>query len=290
MKLGYACLNTQLEGFKTMTVKKASQLSDVKRFEELQKKTRQNFSNLYDIMKWNVENDIHLYRVSSNLCPLHTHDICNYDYREDFCVLDLCAKIKTMAEDNNIKLSTHPSQYNVVNSTREEVFQKTLVELQHHYDFMQLLGISVMCLHVGGKAGGEEAGMERFIDNFARLPKHLQEVIYLENDDKSYNVENTLTLCETLEIPMIIDLHHDRCLKSSQSFDMYLNRIKNTWKGKTPKCHLSSGDKSEEDRSHASSITEKDFICFSTIVDDFDIMFECKDKQESVLKMRELII
>jgi len=289
-RLGYACLNTELEGFKTITLKKYKTLSSEQQFEVLQLKTRQNFNNLYKIIKWNVKNNIKLYRVSSNLCPLYTHELCKYNFLNDNCIINLCEKIKCLALENNIRLTIHPSQYVVVNSVKDEVFKNAIKELQYHYELMQLLNIDTLCLHVGGKVNGIQEGQKRFIDNFYKLPKHLQNIICLENDDKSFNVKNTLEICEQLNIPMIIDLHHDRCLPSNNNFKYYLDRIIKTWEDKIPKCHLSSGKESDTDRKHAELICEKDFVYFYNIMNNkFDMMFECKNKEQSVLNFMSYI-
>lgn len=289
MRLGYCCHCLSLgkkAKFKTMRVSQAEKLSVNDRYDEVQKRTRHNFSVLYDIMKWNIENNINMYRVSSDLAVLHTHDICDYDFRNDSVVLELCDKIKNMAKYNDIRLTIHPSQYSVINSDKEHVFQNTIISLQYHYDLMQLLGIDYMCLHVGGKTGGVEAGKERFVENFMRLPQHIQKSIMLENDDKSYNVEDTLELCETLDIPVCVDFHHDRVLGSTSHISVYIDRIMNTWNGNTPVSHLSSS--ADEDKiinKHHDYIMLADFNRVIGITNGkFDIEFECKKKDLALLE------
>ena len=36
-------------------------------------------------------------------------------------------------------------------------------------------------------------------------------MILLENDDRVFNVKDTLKLCEDLNIPMVLDFHHYKC-------------------------------------------------------------------------------
>lgn len=288
MNLGYCCINMSLGkngGFKTTTVTSASKLSEQDRFKKLQSLTRQNFGTLYDIMKFNVENDIRLYRVSSDMCPLNTHEICNYDFTQDTTVIMLANKIKQMAIDNNIRLSIHPDQFNVINTDKESVFQNTLISLEYHYKLMQLLGIEICCIHVGGKKGGIEMARRRFVDNFYRLPSHLQSIIHLENCDKSWNVDDTLSICEKLNIPMILDFHHDRCLPSNNTVDFYIDRIVATWNDKVPKAHLSTGKTSIADRSHADYISQEDFDYVCGIWD-YDLNLEAKAKDLALFKLR----
>lgn len=289
INLGFACICQSIKtgSFKTTTVTSASKLSEQDRFNKLQQLTRQNFSNLYDIMKFNVENNIHLYRVSSDMCPLNTHEICNYDFTQDPTVIMLANKIKQMAVDNGIRLSIHISQFAVINTDKESVFQNTVTDLEYHYKLMQMLGIEIFCIHVGGKTGGIELARQRFIDNFDRLPQHLQSIIHLENCDKSWNVQDTLSICEELNIPMIVDLHHDRCLPSENNINCYIDRIKATWKTRKPKCHISSGRSKADDKAHNDYITVEDYdmVRFADS-NGFDIMLEAKCKDKALFEVR----
>lgn len=289
INLGFACICQSIKtgSFKTTTITSASKLSEQDRFNKLQQLTRQNFSNLYDIMKFNVENGIRLYRVSSDLAVLSTHSICNYDFTQDPTVIMLADKIKQMAVDNNIRLSIHISQFAVINTDKESVFQNTVTDLEYHYKLMQMLGIEIFCIHVGGKTGGIELARQRFIDNFNRLPQHLQSIIHLENCDKSWNIQDTLSICEELNIPMIVDLHHDRCLPSENSVGCYIDRIKATWKTRKPKCHISSGRSKTDDKAHNDYITVEDYDMVKFAYDNgFDIMLEAKCKDKALFEVR----
>lgn len=294
MRLGYCCINKSLGNkgnFRTMTVSKANKLTKDERYLELQKRTRENFRNLLSIMKYNVDKNISMYRVSSSMSPLYTHEICNYDFAKDKYILNLCKQIKQMAQDNDIRLTIHPDQYNVINSTSQNVLNNTIKNLEYHYKLVGLLGIEVMCIHVGGKAGGIEVGKKRFVDNFKQIPEYIQRYICLENDDKSYNVENTLNICKQLNIPMIFDWHHDRILSSSNHCTKYMNDIISTWNGRVPVAHISSSANEEKLVSkHHDRVNLKDFNQF--VIDtgsNFDVEFECKDKELSLMEIKFIL-
>ncbi|MFK4997457.1 hypothetical protein ACI2OX_07600 [Bacillus sp. N9] len=51
----------------------------------------------------------------------------------------------------------------------------------------------------------------------------------LENDDKTYDVEETLIVCEQENIPMVLDYHHYMANKGAVDLSHYLPRIFNTW-------------------------------------------------------------
>ncbi len=83
----------------------------------------------------------------------------------------------------------------------------------------------------------------------------------LENDDRTYNVEETLHTCEKENIPMILDFHHHLANQSEQGLSHYLSRIFQSWghSGNIPKVHLSSPKSEQAFRSHADFVA-LDFV------------------------------
>jgi len=280
MNLGYACINTTLGkqgNFRTMTVKKASSMSEQDRLREIMSRTRTNIDNLATIMQWNVDNNIHVYRVSSDLIPLATHEINNYNWQEDDYILDSMDYIKKLAEANNIRISVHPSQFCVISTERESVLQNTIKQLKHEALVSLHLGINDMCIHVGSSKP------ELFIKNFNQLPQSVKSLIRLENDDKCNNVDTVLSICEELNIPMILDFHHDRVLNGKSKVQSYISRIKQTWNNRRPICHISS-PKGWNDviSAHDDYVSIKDYNMWKQWLVDFDVEVEAKAKELAV--------
>lgn len=66
-------------------------------------------------------------------------------------------------------------------------------------------------------------------------------------------------------------------------------RIINTWKGRRPKMHLSSGKTDFTDRHHADFINQQDYSkALEFAGKEFDIMVECKQKDLGVLQLKAL--
>ena len=109
--------------------------------------------------------------------------------------------------------------------------------------------------------------------------------------DKIYNILDCLTLCEKLNIPMILDYHHHICNNDNVNIDNYLERIFKTWHNTTPKIHFSSPkNKTKKDfRSHHDYIDITDFISFLEKIKplniDLDIMLECKAKDDALFRL-----
>lgn len=290
MKLGYACINISMgkEGkFKTMTVKKALTLNKDELINKIKGLIIDNLYTTYKILQWNKEHKIYLYRMTSNMIPLATHELLkSWEWWNDKDILRLCNKIKNYTIANNIQVSFHPDQFCVINSPKENVFQMAQDIINYHNKLANLLNCNILVLHVGGVYGNKQIAIQRFIDNFKKLPIDIQNKIIIENDDKSFTVEDVLYICKKLNIKMCIDFHHDKCNSSSKSIEYYISDIINTWKGNTPKCHISSGRDMKYDKKHADYIDKQDFNNILNITKNrFDMVIEAKAKDLAVLKL-----
>lgn len=153
MKLGYACINLSLEkqgSFRKITVKKALTLSVQELHRQLKSITVDNLFNTLQILKWNVKNNITMYRCSSDLIPLATHEINTYEWWNDEDVLRICNQIKELSQLHNVRLSFHPSQFCVLNSDKEHVVINSIKDLEYHNTLSNLIGNNTLILHVGG--------------------------------------------------------------------------------------------------------------------------------------------
>jgi len=294
MRIGYACINKTLnnEGnFKTLKLNTSLKLSKDDFYIKIKNIILHNLNNTYKILQWNIENDILMYRCSSDLIPLMSHSFNDFEWWDDNDILFICNKIKKLINDNDLRVSFHPSQFNVLNSINPHTIQNTLNDLNMHNILANLLGVKTLILHIGSKTDGIEESLKRFIKGFSLLNDNLKSKLVLENDDKSFNVENTLKICKILKIPMCVDIHHDRCLESSQNIEFYMDDIFQTWNRNIPKCHLSSGRSHLKDRAHADYITNEDYEHALKITrGNWDIMCETKTKDLSIIEIKRRII
>ena len=72
------------------------------------------------------------------------------------------------------------------------------------------------------RRGMFETSKEQIIENFNLLNDDVKNKIILENDDKSFNVYQTLKLCETIGVPMCLDIHHHYVNKCTKNIEYYL--------------------------------------------------------------------
>lgn len=292
VRLGYVALSKALDDVTTSsTITYTNYINKNYNTSKLLEITKNNLDSLYEIIKYNVKNNFHFYRLTSKLVPLATHDKVDFDYITP--LLDEYKKIGKLINDNNIRVDTHPDQYAVLNSMDSKIVRNTVEILEYHYKIMDAIGIKdkIIILHVGSSACGKKASITRFINNFNKLPDHIKKCIAVENDDKVYNIKDVLELCHKINVPMVLDYHHFICNNEKEDINDYLKEIIDTWDGKLPKMHFSSPKSKlkKEFRSHSDYINKECFIKFINILKkqdkDIDIMLEAKAKDDAVSRL-----
>lgn len=292
VRLGYVALSKALDDVTTSsTITYTNYINKNYNASKLLEITKNNLDSLYEIIKYNVKNNFHFYRLTSKLVPLATHDKVDFDYITP--LLDEYKKIGKLINDNNIRVDTHPDQYAVLNSMDSKIVKNTVEILEYHYKIMDAIGIKdkIIILHVGSSACGKKASITRFINNFNKLPDHIKKCIAVENDDKVYNIKDVLELCHKINVPMVLDYHHFICNNEKEDINDYLKEIIDTWNGKLPKMHFSSPKSKlkKEFRSHSDYINKECFIKFINILKkqdkDIDIMLEAKAKDDAVSRL-----
>ena len=293
IRLGYACISETIEGTSSSTYSytKYKEEKDDKKLERI---ISSNLFHLQQLLTYNNKNNIHFFRLSSNIIPLATKKEVNFDYFTPY--QKNYQKLAELIREKNMRVDFHPSEYCIINSTRKEVVEASFEILNYHYRLLTYLKIKnpILVLHIGSKEFGKEKSITRFAHNFYKLPKEIQEVIAIENDDKSFTIEDCLFLSKLINRPVIFDYHHHYCNPSETSLDEILPKVISTWQ-ETPKMHFSSPKSKlkKEIRSHHDYIGSNEFIKFlgylKKLGKDIDIMIEAKKKDEAMFRLiREL--
>ena len=189
VRLGYVaisnCLNVNSSSPYTYT-----EYIKNKDLNKLDKVIISNLEGLNEIIKYNIKNNIHFYRMSSKIIPLATKEDVEFDYINRY--KKYYDKIKKNINRSNIRVDFHPDQFTVLNSTKKEVVNNSIKNLEYHYKILDVLGIEnkLLVLHIGSNVFGKENSIKRFINTYNKLPKHLKDIIAIENDDKIFNIED----------------------------------------------------------------------------------------------------
>ena len=295
MSLGYACINSTLSNQKpkittnrTM-VKKTFIEKGVNYASEL---SMLNVADLSTILKWNVENGIKFFRLSSELFPWASeYNLSNLpDYN---AISKLLSAAGDFAKENELRITSHPGPFNVLVSPRQNVVDNTITDLRIHGEMFDMLGLSrtpfnKINIHCNGVYGDKISAMDRFCKNFEKLPPSVQSRLTVENDDKAsmYSVIDLMYIHKRIGIPIVFDYHHHKFCTGDLSEKEALELAISTWPdGIKPVVHYSESKALHESDDKIKPQAHSDYIHkLPNLYDnDVDVMVEAKAKELSIL-------
>jgi UV DNA damage endonuclease len=274
---------------------------------------RHSLEALDAVLAYCERHGIGMYRMTAALAPYATHpDLPQFHRQVEECSAALAAT-GARARAAGVRLSTHPSQYIVLNSEDAGVRAAAVrdVELQAALlDAMELGPEAVCVLHVGGAAGGIGAALDRFEAGLAMLSERARERLVIENDDRTFGLCHVLELHGRTGLKVVWDILHHHChdpddIPDREALELALS----TWPdGVRPKIHYSTPKTAMEERrrrvgrrverswmlpqlrAHADLIDPIGFEHFARETAaglDFDVMLEAKAKDLALLRLRE---
>lgn len=290
MKIGYPCINTSIQRHHKSTFRLAS-YSEMRLIQTV----RDNLAHLEKILKFNVENRLLFFRISSDLVPFASHPICKFNWIDNFK-----SEFKQLGEyikANNIRISMHPDQFVILNSSNDKVTDNSINELKYHcniLDAMDLDQTAKVQIHVGGVYGDKPRAIKKFIECYSTLSEAIKKRIAIENDDHLFNLKDCLEIHQQTGIPIIFDNFHHECFNySKESIIQAIKKASLTWKVKDglPMLDYSIQSKGERKGKHAATLDPLLFCNFimETQRLDFDVMLEIKDKEKSALAALKLL-
>jgi len=277
---------------KALTFKTYSNLPKEKRIEKLMEVTSKNLEHTMRILYYNAAHEIKLYRFSSSLVPLATHPEVMWDFVTPF--KEKWEELGELINRFEIRPSFHPNQFTLFTSSRDEITQNAIRDMEFHYKMLEAMRIEkkgIINIHIGGAYGDKDASINRFHQNLKKLPQEIRAQMTLENDYKTYTILETLKVSEKEKIPMILDYHHHQANQGGLDLALYLKRIFQTWEksGQVPKVHISSPKSENAYRSHADFVSLEFVLPFLKIAkdlnQDFDVMVEAKQKDLAMLQL-----
>jgi UV DNA damage endonuclease len=274
---------------------------------------RWSLEMLETVLDYCDRNDIRFYRFAANIAPYATHpDLPQFHRQVEECADELAA-FGARARELGIRLTTHPSQYIVLNSDSERTQVAAARDVEMQAALMDAMGLgpeSVCILHVGGMVGGRDAALERFERGVELLSEAGRRRLILENDDRTFSLEDVLEVHRRTGLRVVWDILHHHCndpagIPDREALELALA----TWPdGELPKIHYSTPKTAMEERrkkvgrrverswvlpqlrAHADMIDPIAFEHFVTETAaglDFDVMLEAKAKDLALLRLRE---
>ena len=299
--IGYACINMNLSNSKPKVTTNRSMIKRTfteKGLPYASELALQNCKDLLTILKWNKDNGIDFFRMSSDLIPWASeYDVSELpDYDAIQTTLKQCGDY---AHKHNIRITSHPGPFNVLTSPHEHVVENCVKDLSIHGEVFDMMGLSrtpynKINIHIGGAYGDKVSAMERFCISFQRLPESVKSRLTVENDDKAtmYSVVDLYEgIYKVIGIPIVFDYHHHRFCDGGLSEQDALELAISTWPTDiVPVVHYSESRSIEQEDDKIRPQAHSDYVYdyIDTYDNRVDIMVEAKAKELAVIKYKEL--
>ena len=294
--IGYCCINMTLAKQKIRVNRGATKKTiQTKGLGHVSKLILLNLEDTLKILEWNVENDILLYRMSSDSFP-HM-DMYEFEDLPNFELIK--SKLKLIGDfikENKLRTGYHPSHFNVIASLNPSVVEKTIKELNKHAQIMDFMNLPKthyypINIHVNITKPTKEEALERFCLGFERLSESCKKRLTIENDDfgNQYSVKDLYEgLYKKINIPIVFDQFHFLHGPQDQTMEEALKLALTTWDVK-PLTHMSSSKLLESNDTKIKKTAHSDYIYedIETFGFDFDTELECKQKELAVIKYKE---
>ena len=293
MNIGYACINMTIGKKITTNRSMVKKTFNAKGLDYVSELALLNAKDIIKILEWNRLNGINFFRLSSSIVPWGDNiDLTQLkDYKE---IKSELKKAGDFAKFHNIRITSHPGPFCVLTSPKESVVLATIADLELHGKIFDMMGLSKtpynkINIHCNGVYGDKKSAMDRFIKNFKRLSKSVQNRLTVENDDKAsmYSVKDLMYIHKAIKIPIVFDYHHHQFCTGDLSEEQALKLAATTWpKDITPVVHYSESKALHENDSKQKPQAHSDYINAlpNTYELDVDIMVEAKAKELAILK------
>lgn len=234
-------------------------------------------------------NNIGDFRINSQIFPLKTHPDCGYEL-DDLPGVSAIEKeleaVRLFATANDIRLTMHPDQFTLLSSPNPDVTRRSLAELDYHVEFAKRVGVDVINIHGGGAYGNKPDALLRLRKTIDTLNPALRSRLTIENDDRVYTPQDLMPVCRDMNIPLVYDVHHHRCLPDGWSGEEATDMALATW-NREPLFHISSplGTwDAKQPRKHDDFIAIDDFPTFWQGLY-ITVEVEAKSKEIAVLRL-----
>lgn len=268
---------------------------------------------MHGVLDYLERKGIDMYRMTAALAPYATHPDLPQFHRQVEEAREELAGLGRRARELDVRLSTHPSQYIVLNSDVPSVAAAAVRDVELQAAILDAMGLgpeAVVVLHVGGASGGFGAALDRWEVGWERLSDRARERLVVENDDRTFGLCHVLELHRRTGVKVVWDILHHHCNDPDGIPDREaLERALTTWpEGVTPKIHYSTPKTAmEEKRRKVGRRVERSWVlpqlrAHADVIDpiafehflretaaglELDVLLEAKAKDLALLRLRE---
>lgn len=290
-RVGYCCINTQLNKQKVLTGRTMRQATFEERgIKHASTLALQNAQDLVKILKWNHEHHITLFRIGSGIFPWATEYRVE-DLPDYVRIVSALQEAGNFIKDHHHRVSMHPDHFVKLGSVHQHVRENSIKELEIHAQVFDLMGLAqdYTCpinIHVGMNFSYEV--VEQWLRSYDELSHSVKSRLVVENDDKAtgFSVQQLYdTIHKKIYIPITFDYFHHEFHPQDFTTREAAILATYTWKHYTPLFHYSES-KALNEHLDVNPRAHSDFV-FKQI-DDFglhlDIDLEAKMKEHAVFQ------
>ena len=252
-----------------------------------------NAKDLVKVIKWNNDNGVKMYRLSSDIFPWASeYEFTDLPHFEE--IRQALLEAGDEAKRGGQRITFHPSPYGVLASVREDVVKNALKDLRQHAEIMDLMGLDQthfypINIHVNTTQPTKEEAAERFCNNFHLLSDNVKKRLVVEVDDKKsqFKAEDLYDMVyKKIGIPITFDFLHNKCNPSAHSEEEALKLCLSTWPEEIPAITHYSASKRDHEDPTAKEVAHSDWLYekIETYGLDFDIELEVKMKEKALLE------
>lgn len=249
----------------------------------------ENCVNLLAALKKVHADGIKCFRVSSNLFPLY--DSVPELLHKSPGVKQGLYSIGKFIKDNNMRMTTHPDQFVVISSNREEVITKSLSMLDHFAWIFDEMELDVSPFYAINIHGGTKGNIKILNESIKKMSESAKGRLTLENDESSYNVVDLYSTYEETGVPICWDSHHHTFNDAGLSLEDGMSLAKKTWGNVKQLTHLSNTEPSLVNGNFKDRRKHSDYVHYIPDVqlkahnnNEIDIEMEFKMKNLAILK------
>jgi UV DNA damage endonuclease len=280
-----------------------------------------NLEVLDRVFEWlgNQPINLRMMRIGSDIFPFYTHQDFKWIYADNSLKSYYISKLSALGDKArllHIRISSHPGQYTILNSSKPHVLQNSIDDFEYHCDIFRWMGYSgwhPYGLEINVHGGSKVDGLDRLIHTIqTKLSQEARDWISIENDEYCYSIEELAKLEDICAI--LLDVHHHYINSEGeyiQPDDLRLLPFIRSWRGIVPEMHYSispeeylvnhdtetlpnfiilreSGINKTKIRAHSNQVwnnASNDWVL--SFSDSFDIMVEAKHKNLSSSRLLE---
>jgi UV DNA damage endonuclease len=290
IRFGLCCIFREHPvAFRRTTAKYLARFSEEDRLKRLAELCAHNAESLQKALVFCRENGIGDFRINSQILPLKTHSAAGYDMGDLPGAEDIVSAFKacgTFCRSHDIRTTFHPDQFIVLSSPDPGVVRRSVADLTYQAQVAEWVNADVINIHAGGVYGDKPSALSRLAAVFEMLPDPVRKRLTLENDDRNYTPQDLLPVCTALNIPLVYDVHHHRCLPDGMTVEAATDHSLKTW-DREPLFHISSprdGWSGSDPRKHHDYIDIRD-LPRDWLSMDITVEVEAKAKELAIKKL-----